>query len=145
MAESKHPFLTGMAVGALGLLVWFKRGWIISKFQRISNAIFHGPSEFLPPPPTSGPIEAVARHLKRYTFASMQDNSPVVGLTHACYALMCLDLIEENGGAALMKKLGYDPVEVRTLITKLQDQHATKLNGCDPFLQETLDLQRKVV
>jgi hypothetical protein len=82
------------------------------------------------------------RHIRRYAFAASQDKSPVVGLTHASYALMGLDMLEEVAGRDAIRAAGFDPAKVRGFITKLQDAHAERLQGCDPHLQDVLALER---
>lgn len=83
------------------------------------------------------------RQIRRYAFASMQDTSPIVGLTHASYALVLLDTLQEVAGTEAIKAAGYDAAQVRALITKLQDMHAEKLQACDKYLQQVLALERK--
>lgn len=135
----QRPFLTGALVGVGGLLIWYKRGWFVSLFQRAASH-FHGGGG---PQFGDAPANAI-RHIRRYTFAAMQDQSPIVGLTHASYALMGLDLLEETVGREAVQTLsGYDPAKVRAVITKLQDKHAEALRGADPYISEVLGLQRR--
>lgn len=82
------------------------------------------------------------RQIRRYAFAASQDKSPIVGLTHASYALVLLDALEEIAGQELIRKAGYDPKQVRAFITKLQDYHAEKLRSCDSFLSKILSMER---
>jgi hypothetical protein len=136
----QRPFLTGALVGAGGLLLWYKRGWVISLFRRIGSH-FHGADDAAV---RLGAAENAVRHIRRYTFAAMQDQSPIVGLTHASYALMGLDLLEETVGREGIQALsGYDPTKVRSIITKLQDKHAEALRGADPYISEVLGLERR--
>lgn len=134
----KHPFLVGTAVGALGLLAWWKRGWIIALARRARHP-FSGAE--ISPGLTSAPAIAV-RQLRRYAFAASQDRSPVVGLTHASYALILLDVLEEAVGRTAIEQMGYNVVQLRGFVTKLQDMHAEKLRGCDTYLQQILALER---
>lgn len=83
------------------------------------------------------------RQIRRYAFASSQDKSPVVGITHASYALVLLDTLEEVAGRDNLKKSGVDPTKLRAFITANQDRHAEALRQCDPYLQEVLRLERE--
>jgi hypothetical protein len=85
-------------------------------------------------------VDACARHAQRYAFASLQDRSPVAGLTHASYAMTGLDLLEEAAGTDGAKRIGIDIVAIRPLVAKLQDYHARALRECDPFLEAALRL-----
>lgn len=134
----KHPFLVGTAVGAGALLLWWKRGWIIAAARRARHP-FSGAE--ISPNATSAPAIAV-RQLRRYAFAASQDRSPVVGLTHASYALILLDVLEEAVGRQAIEQMGYDVAKYRAFITKLQDMHAEKLKPCDTYLQQVLALER---
>jgi hypothetical protein len=82
------------------------------------------------------------RQIRRYAFASSQDKSPIVGLTHASYALILLDTLEEIIGREAILKAGYDPTKLRAFITKNQDKHAAALQGKDSFLSEMLAVER---
>jgi hypothetical protein len=82
------------------------------------------------------------RQIRRYAFASSQDRSPIVGLTHASYALVLLDTLEEIVGRDAIKRAGYDPAKLRKFITSQQDRHAKALEGRDPFLQQMLAVER---
>lgn len=88
------------------------------------------------------PTAVAIRQIRRYAFAASQDKSPVVGLTHASYALMGLDLLEEVAGRDAIRAAGFDPTRVRQFITKLQDMHAERLQACDTYLQEVLKIER---
>lgn len=90
----------------------------------------------------SGDVGVHLRQIRRYAFAASQDKSPVVGLTHASYALVLLDTLEEMIGRDAVARAGYDPKKVRDFITKLQDTHAEKLRACDPHLTEILRIER---
>lgn len=146
-----HPFLTGTAVGALGLLVWFRRGWFVSLFRR-ATSVFHGFGEAGVPgvltaltfPGGSNAAPIAIRQIRRYAFAASQDQSPVVGLTHASYALILLDTIEEMMGRdAVQKMAGVDPSKIRQFITLQQDRHAEALQPCDRYLVQVLKLERE--
>jgi hypothetical protein len=132
----KHPFAVGLGVGAAGLLLWWRRAWVKGLFARMQNPL-HG----LGAVQMHGAAGAALRHIRRYTFASMQDQSPIVGLTHASYALSGLDLLEEAAGPETIVAAGFDPNKVRDLITKLQDQHALKLHHADPYITQVLGMQ----
>ena len=146
----EHPFAAGVGVGILGLIVWTQRGRIAALFRHVIRSPLAGadnPMSCLGDDrimsKLSGDPAVAVRQLRRYTFASMQDKSPIVGLTHASYALMCLDLLEETVGRDAIKKAGYDPLVVRTLITKLQDKHAEALRSADPYISSVLALERQ--
>lgn len=126
----QRPFLTGAAVGAVGMIVWWKRGVIAAFFRRIT-AHFHGALD--------ADMPSALRQLRRYTFASMQDQSPIVGLTHASYAMSLLDVLEAlPGGAAA---LSIDAGTTRRLIAALQDRHSAKLKNCDSYVAaETVEV-----
>jgi predicted ArsR family transcriptional regulator len=88
-------------------------------------------------------VRVYVRQLRRYAFAAAQDKSPVVGLTHASYALAMLDALEEVVGREQVSKIaGINVKRLRTFITKWQDTHAERLNRCDPYLQEILRIER---
>ncbi len=89
-----------------------------------------------------GALGVWVRQLRRYAFASSQDKSPVVGLTHASYALVLLDTLEEVVGRDAIRKMGYNPEVIRAFITKNQDKHAEGLRSCDPYLLEVLKMER---
>lgn len=82
------------------------------------------------------------RQIRRYAFAASQDRSPIVGLTHASYALVLLDTLEELVGRDAIRKAGYDPEQLRAFITQLQDGHAENLRGCDDHLQQVLAIEK---
>lgn len=82
------------------------------------------------------------RQIRRYAFAASQDQSPVVGLTHASYALVLLDTLEEVAGREAVAKSGVDPKKLRAFITEQQDKHAEVLKKCDPHLQRVLAIER---
>lgn len=138
----KHPFAVGAAVGVVGLLAWYKRGWISARLRALRHPLSGLGGDL----PTSLPANAdpavCVRQLRRYAFAALQDKSPIVGLTHASYALVLLDTLEEMVGRDTITKAGYNPASVRELITKLQDKHAAALNGCDPFLTQVLAAEK---
>lgn len=96
-------------------------------------------------PASSDPnaLSIAARQIRRYAFASSQDKSPIVGLTHASYALVLLDTVEEMvPRAVILQASGVDPGRLRQFITKLQDYHAEQLHACDPFLTKILNMER---
>lgn len=138
----KHPFVWGAVTAIVGFVAWRNRGRIVALARKIRHPLSGlGDDRFLV---GGGGNPAIAiRQLRRYTFASMQDQSPIVGITHASYALMALDLLEETVGRDAIKSAGYDPTQVRALVTKLQDMHAEKLRACDPYLAQVLNLERK--
>lgn len=82
------------------------------------------------------------RQIRRYAFAAAQDKSPIVGLTHASYALILLETLEEIVGRDKLKSGSIDVVKLKTFITKLQDRHAEALQSRDPFLQQVLAVER---
>lgn len=82
------------------------------------------------------------RQIRRYAFASSQDKSPIVGITHASYALVLLDTLEELVGRDAIRAAGYDPARIRAFITANQDRHAETLRSCDPYLLEVLAMER---
>ena len=139
----KHPVLVGAAVGIVGLVAWWKRHMIVAAYQRLRGGAtmrgFGGPITGLPA--TADP-SVCAKQIERYTFAAMQDQSPIVGLTHASYALILMDTLEEMIGRQAIAAAGYDPVAVRQLIRKLQDAHAEKLQACDPYMSQVLALKK---
>jgi hypothetical protein len=92
--------------------------------------------------PTKDAAGVHVRQIRRYAFAASQDTSPVVGLTHASYALILLDTLEEIVGKEAIKKAGYDPNQIRAFITGEQDRHAQALSGCDGHLQDMLAIER---
>lgn len=132
----KHPFAVGIGVGAAGLVLWWKRAWVKGLFARMHNPL-HGLGSVT----MGGAAGRAVEHIRRYTFASMQDQSPIVGLTHASYALSGLDLLEETAGPEVMASSGFDPNKVRDLITKLQNTHALKLHHADPYITQVLGMQ----
>lgn len=137
----KHPFVWGAVTAIVGLVAWRNRGRIVGLVRKLPGLHGLGDDRLLV---SGGGNPAIAiRQLRRYTFASMQDKSPIVGITHASYALMALDLLEETVGRDAIKAAGYDPTQVRMLVTKLQDAHAERLRACDPYLAQVLELERK--
>jgi len=120
-------FIGGIAVGAAGL-------WVYSKAKQIIPGLGAGPDV--------GPLATHARQIRRYAFASSQDLSPIVGITHASYSLVLLDTLEELVGRDAIVKAGYDPTKLRKFITTLQDKHAEALKSCDAHLQQILKIER---
>lgn len=130
-------------MGVAGVLIWWKRRTIVAGWHRLRGRGgmrgFGGPITGLPA--TADP-SVCAKQIERYTFAAMQDQSPIVGLTHASYALILMDTLEEMIGREAIKAAGYDPAAVRQLIRKLQDAHAEKLQACDPYMSQVLALKK---
>jgi len=141
--KNRHPVLIGVIIGVAGIVVWRKRQSIAALFRRVTMRGF-GDNRPLVGLPTNADPSVCVRQIKRYTFAAMQDQSPIVGLTHASYALILMDTLEEMVGREAIKAAGYDPVAVRQLITQLQDQHAERLRACDPYIARVLELEKKV-
>lgn len=141
VALKEHPFATGLVVGVVGLLAYWKRHAIASFFRATATKIRHPLSGFANAVPAGSPGAPAVRHVERYAFASLQDQSPIVGLTHASYALNSLDLIEETLGRDAIARAGFDPTMVRALITGLQDRHASALRGADPYVRQVLALK----
>jgi hypothetical protein len=138
-AATALALLGGAAIGA-GVTVWFVR----KKLNPFAGVFGAGEAKRLP-----GEDSAVAsaaavhiRQIRRYAFAASQDRSPVVGLTHASYALILLDTLEEVAGRDAIARTGYDVKKIRAFITKLQDMHAEALQKCDPHLQAVLKVER---
>ena len=89
----------------------------------------------------AGAAGVAVRHIQRYTFAAMQDQSPIVGLTHASYALNGLDMLEEAGGGEAVRMMGFSPSKVRALISAIQDRHAKALHAADPYITQVLGMR----
>lgn len=121
-------FIGGAAVG--GGLVYFLT-------KKLS--LFGQP----PLPKGKDTLGIAVRQIRRYAFASSQDISPIVGITHASYALILLDTLEEIAGTEALDQAGIPVKKLRDFITKLQDRHAEKLKGCDLHLQQVLELERR--
>ena len=141
----KHPMAVGIGVGVALGVVWWKRHWIAGLFQRMAHPLRGLTTDvmaLLPPSNIGGPPGVAIRQLRRYTFASMQDMSPTVGLTHASYALNALEFLEESLGRDAIMSAGYDPMKVRAVITGLQDKHGKALEACDPYITQVLALER---
>lgn len=136
----EHPFATGVVVGALGLLAWWKRGTIIGLFRRAVHPL-RGPWG-LGEADVDDSMPAPVRHLRRYAFAATQDQSPIAGLTHASYAMMALDVIEDTAGQEAIRAAGYDPKRVRAFVSSLQDRHAEALKNRDPYIRKILAMER---
>lgn len=125
--------LTGATIAAAGTVFFVRhRG-------QLSGVVLGTPS---PTQAIAGALATHIRHIRRYAFASSQDKSPIVGLTHASYALVLLDTAQELVGTDTIKRAGYDPNKLRAFITKLQDLHAENLKKCDLHLQEVLAIER---
>lgn len=123
-------------MGIAGLLLWSKRHWLIGLVHR--GAPMHG---FGGTADLAGAAGVAARHIQRYTFAAMQDQSPIVGLTHASYALNGLDMLEEAGGGAAIQMMGFSPSKARALISALQDKHAKALHAADPYITQVIGMR----
>lgn len=135
----KHPFVAGAAVGAIGLLAWWKRAWLAGLARRIRHPL--SGTGLVTGVPAA--LETCVRQIRRYAFAASQDQSPIVGLTHASYALISLDTLEEIAGRDAIRNLaGIDTMKVRQFIVAQQDRHAKTLESCDPFLTAVLALER---
>jgi hypothetical protein len=135
----------GIGVGVALGVVWWKRHWIAGVFRRVVHPLrgITGDVTALLPPSNIGGAPGIAiRQLRRYTFASMQDQSPIVGLTHASYALNALEFLEENLGREAIMSAGYDPTKVRAVIVGLQDRHGEALQKCDPYITQVLAMER---
>ena len=128
-------FLSGAAVGA-GTV------YLLTRKLGPFGPILKGADGALPADALKNAVGVHVRQIRRYAFASSQDRSPIVGLTHASYALVLLDTLEEIIGRAAIVKAGYDPTKLRAFITAQQDGHANKLEGRDPFLQKMLAVER---
>ncbi len=137
----KHPFVWGAVTAVAGIIAWKNRGRIMAIVHRLRPP-FSGLDARLTLM-GNGNAAIAARQLQRYAFASMQDQSPIVGLTHASYAMAFLDFLEESVGRDAIKAAGFDPTDVRKLVTGLQDGHAKKLRACDPYISKALELEWK--
>lgn len=100
-----------------------------------------GFESFGTPVDLAGAAGVAVRHIQRYTFAAMQDQSPIVGLTHASYALNGLDMLEEAGGGAAVQMMGFSPSKVRALISAIQDKHAKALHAADPYITQVIGMR----
>lgn len=150
-AKTAFIFLGSAALGAGGMYAWVKRAtiknWFVKRAaatavqQAVHDSLFGQGLTALP----EGADPAIAiRQIRRYAFAAAQDQSPIVGLTHASYALVLLDTLEEMIGRDAARTLsGVDPARLRLFITQLQDAHAKKLQGCDPYMQQILALEQR--
>lgn len=124
-------FVGGVAVGGAGY--YFGTKYLKSLIPGLS-----GPAEDA----LKNAVAVHVRQIRRYAFASSQDMSPIVGLTHASYALVLLDTLEELIGQSAIRAAGYDPKKIRVFITANQDRHAEKMKACDSHLQEVLAIER---
>jgi hypothetical protein len=146
--RQEHPFATGIVVGVLAIFAWSHRGWIIGLGRKLMHPsqLFHGGLAGLAAANGIADISTdpsiAARQMRRYAFAASQDKSPIVGITHASYALIALDILEEAVGREGLVAKGMDPSKIRPLITALQDMHAKKLEACDPYLASVLAMER---
>ena len=125
----------GIGAGFAGLFLWHKRHWLLGLVQK--NPM-HGLGRTIN---IAGAAGVAVRHIQRYTFAAMQDQSPIVGLTHASYALNGLDMLEEAGGGEAVRMMGFSPTKVRELISTIQDRHAKALHAADPYITQVLGMR----
>lgn len=137
----KHPFVWGAVTAVVGIVAWRNRGRIVALARRLRHP-FSGFGDERLLAAAGGDAAVAVRQLKRYTFASMQDQSPIVGLTHASYAMAFMDFLEETVGREKIIAAGFDPVEVRRIIVGLQDAHAERLRACDPYITKVLALEK---
>lgn len=143
------PFWKGVFVGVGAVFFWAHRGWIFGLVRKVVGAhSLRGAIDVVKlaaatgiEMPSSDPSIAF-RQMRRYAFAASQDKSPIVGLTHASYALVALDIVEEAVGRDKLMAIGCDAAKVRVLITALQDGHAKKLEACDSYLASALSMER---
>jgi hypothetical protein len=133
--------LGGLAIG--GVIAYLKRdaiqAWLVKR--AVQNAMKKQALFGLAAAVETAPGVAM-RQLRRYAFAASQDKSPIVGLTHASYALVLLDTLEEVAGRDAVRATGVDPAKIRGFITALQDKHAEALQACDPYMQAVLAMER---
>jgi len=144
------PFWKGVLAGIGFVVLWSHRGWIVQAVKGIVgfrgtlrgayDAVKLAAATGIDMP--SADPQIAFRQMRRYAFAASQDKSPIVGLTHASYSLIALDILEEAVGREKLLAVGCDPVKVRVLVTKLQDMHAKALEACDPFLTQALAMER---
>ena len=118
-------FAGGAALGVGGFLLG----------RKIKQAVSLGAADT-----AKNAVSVLARQIQRYAYASSQDMSPIVGITHASYALILLDTLEELISRDAVKSAGLDPVKVRKFITDQQDRHAKRLQACDSHLQTVLSM-----
>jgi hypothetical protein len=128
-----------VAVGAgVTYMVMNKLDWFKSLFSFSGGSLGATDAKAM----MSNAVGVHVRQIRRYAFAASQDQSPIVGLTHASYALVLLDTLEELIGKDAIRKAGYDPEKVRKFITEQQDRHAESMQKCDPHLQRVLEIER---
>lgn len=150
------PFWKGVIVGVGAIFLWYHRGvvaMILRKLMHPSQLLNGGFGQIIDiaklgaatgiDMPSSDPAIAF-RQMRRYAFAAAQDQSPIVGLTHASYSLIALDILEEAVGRDKLLALGCDPVLIRTSVTRLQDMHGKKLEACDPYLTAALAMEKSM-
>ncbi len=128
-------FVGGVAVGAAGF--YYGNKYIRNLIPGLSGLGEGAGTDAL-----KHAVQVHVRQIRRYAFASSQDLSPIVGLTHASYALVLLDTLEELIGQAAIRAAGYDPKKIRAFITSNQDRHAEAMRACDPHLQKVLAIER---
>jgi len=126
--------LTGAVIGAGGMYLATRK---IGPFGPLLKGF--GGSEM---PDLKNALGVHVRQIRRYAFASSQDRSPIVGLTHASYALILLETLEEIVGTEAISRAGYDPRKLKKFIVGLQDMHAKQLEAQDPFLTAMLNIER---
>lgn len=147
--REQHPFLTGVIVGLVGAFLWNRRLGVLAFGRRLLHPTtwFQGAAMALADAtgiemPSADPSIAF-RQMRRYAFAASQDKSPIVGITHASYAMIALDILEEAIGRDRLIAAGVNPMSMRKIITGLQDMHAKALEACDPYLSAVLRMERR--
>ena len=143
------PFWKGVIAGVGIVFLWTHRGWIFGLARKLIGVrSLQGAIDTVKlaaatgiEMPSSDPAIAF-RQMRRYAFAASQDKSPIVGLTHASYALIGLDILEEAVGRDKLTAAGVDCEKARVMITALQDKHAKALEACDPYLTQALMVER---
>jgi len=121
-------FVGGLALGVGGCYA----------YQKVKSITGFGAADAI-----KNAVDVHARQIQRYAFAASQDMSPTVGITHASYALILLDTLEEIIGRDAVRDAGLSPQKIRKFITDQQDRHAKKLQGCDAHLQTILTLAKR--
>lgn len=129
-------FVGGAALGA-GATYWWMR-------SRAGLPLFGEgriPAEL--PASAGNSVGVHVRQIRRYAFAASQDRSPIIGITHASYALILLNTLEEIVGRDALLRTNVKVDKLRDFITRLQDLHAERLQKCDPLLVKILELERR--
>lgn len=132
------PFLVGALIGGsvVGGVMAYR------KYKGLTSLLGAGSGDSSTGNKLKDAVGVHVRQIRRYAFASSQDISPIVGITHASYALILLDALEEIIGRDAIEKAGFNATKVRKFITELQDKHAEALKGCDKHLQKILEIER---